>query len=68
MQNAPYVFPIIGGRKVEYLMANIEALELVLSDDHIRYIESVTPFDPGFPTSLFVSKKHQYFRNIPITV
>lgn len=33
MQNTPYVFPIIGGRKVEQLMANIEALKIALSED-----------------------------------
>ncbi|KAF9555638.1 Aldo/keto reductase [Agrocybe pediades] len=49
MQKTPYVFPIIGGRKVEHLMANVEALELVLTDDQIRYLESIVPFDPGFP-------------------
>ena len=55
MQKAPYVFPIIGGRKVEHLMANLEALEITLSDDHIKYLESVEPFDPGFPYTVIVS-------------
>ena len=55
MQKAPYVFPIIGGRKVEHLMANIEALEISLSDDQIKFLESVVPFDPGFPNSMIVS-------------
>ncbi|OCB88659.1 Aldo/keto reductase [Sanghuangporus baumii] len=49
MQKTPYVFPIIGGRKVEHLMANIEALKISLSDEQIRYIESILPFDEGFP-------------------
>ncbi|KAL5498134.1 AAD14_4 [Sanghuangporus vaninii] len=49
MQKTPYVFPIIGGRKVEHLMANIEALKISLSDEQIKYIESILPFDPGFP-------------------
>ncbi|KAF8814288.1 Aldo/keto reductase [Phlegmacium glaucopus] len=30
MQKTPYVFPIIGGRKVEHLLANLEALEIFL--------------------------------------
>ncbi|KAL5498361.1 AAD14_8 [Sanghuangporus vaninii] len=50
MQKTPYVFPIIGGRKVEQLMANIEALKISLSDEQIQYLESILPFDPGFPT------------------
>ncbi|KAF8120577.1 NADP-dependent oxidoreductase domain-containing protein [Boletus edulis] len=53
MQKAPYVFPIIGGRKVEQFEANVEALEIVLSPEHIQYLESILPFDPGFPVALF---------------
>ncbi|KAG6376939.1 NADP-dependent oxidoreductase domain-containing protein [Boletus reticuloceps] len=53
MQKAPYVFPILGGRKVEQLEANVEALEIVLSPEHIQYLESILPFDPGFPVALF---------------
>ncbi|KAF8814302.1 Aldo/keto reductase [Phlegmacium glaucopus] len=52
MQKTPYVFPIIGGRKVEHLMANLEALEISLNNDQIQYLESVVPFDPGFPASM----------------
>ena len=55
MQKTPYVFPIIGGRKVEHLLANIEALEITLSNDHIKYLESVVPFEPGFPYWMIVS-------------
>lgn len=55
MHKTPYVFPIIGGRKVEHLMANIDALKISLSDEQIKYIESVLPFDPGFPNSFIVS-------------
>lgn len=49
MQKAPYVFPIIGGRKVAQLEANIQALEIALSDEQIAYLESILPFDKGFP-------------------
>jgi len=52
MQKTPYVFPIIGGRKVEHLEANLEALEIVLTPEHIKHLESVVPLDPGFPISL----------------
>ena len=55
MQKTPYVFPIVGGRKVEHLMANIEALEITLSNDQIKYLESVVPFEPGFPYWMIVS-------------
>ena len=55
MQKTPYVFPIVGGRKVEHMMANIEALEITLSNDQIKYLESVVPFEPGFPYYVIVS-------------
>ncbi|CAL1714333.1 unnamed protein product [Somion occarium] len=53
MQKVPYVFPIIGGRKVEHLHQNLEAMEIALSPEHIRYLESILPFDLGFPYSEF---------------
>ena len=55
MHKAPYVFPIIGGRKVEHLHGNIEALDIALTDEQIKELESAVPFDSGFPTNLFVS-------------
>ena len=58
MQKTPYVFPIVGGRKVEHLVANLEALDLTLEDEHIKYLESILPFDFGFPYSAFVSSQY----------
>ena len=55
MQKTPYVFPIIGGRKVEHLNANIEALKISLSKEQIEYLEDIIPFNPGFPTTMIVS-------------
>lgn len=55
MQKTPYVFPIIGGRKVEHLKANIEALKISLSDEQIKYLESIIPFQPEFPNWMIVS-------------
>lgn len=49
MQKTPNVFPIIGGRKVEHLKDNIQALSLKLSDEQIKYLENQTEFDVGFP-------------------
>lgn len=57
MQKAPYVFPIIGGRKVEHLQANLEALEIALSDEQIQKLDNIVPFNKGFPFSIFVSSK-----------
>ncbi|KAK5991892.1 Norsolorinic acid reductase B [Cladobotryum mycophilum] len=46
---APYVFPIVGGRKIEHLKANIEALGLKLTEDEVEQIEKAVPFDFGYP-------------------
>lgn len=45
----PYVYPIIGGRKIEHLKGNIEALGIYLSDEEVDEIDSAVPFDIGFP-------------------
>jgi hypothetical protein len=55
MQKTPYVFPIIGGRKVDHLMANIDALNITLKPEHVKYLESIIPFDIGFPGAMIVS-------------
>jgi aryl-alcohol dehydrogenase-like predicted oxidoreductase len=54
MQKVPFVFPIVGGRKVEHLLQNIEALDISLSTEQMQYIESIIPFDLGFPSNLIV--------------
>ncbi|GLB45500.1 putative aryl-alcohol dehydrogenase [Lyophyllum shimeji] len=51
LQKAPRVFPLIGGRKVEHLRANIEALNINLSKEQMAYLESASEFDPGFPSN-----------------
>ena len=45
----PYVFPIVGGRKVEHLQDNIQALKIKLTAEQIKSLESVKPLDLGFP-------------------
>jgi len=49
LQKTPYVFPLVGGRKVEYLQQNIKALEISLSPEQIQRIEGANPIDLGFP-------------------
>ncbi|RPD62345.1 Aldo/keto reductase [Lentinus tigrinus ALCF2SS1-7] len=49
MQKVPYVFPIISGRKVEHLYANIKALDISLTEEQIKKIEAAVPFVPRFP-------------------
>lgn len=56
MHKAPYVFPIVGGRKIEHLKGNIDALGLELSEEDIAKIEGAADFDLGFPMN-FLSRK-----------
>ncbi|KJJ30968.1 putative aryl-alcohol dehydrogenase [Aspergillus flavus AF70] len=51
LSKAPYVFPIIGGRKIEHLKDNIKALEIRLTEAQIEYLESIKPFDFGYPAN-----------------
>ncbi|TPX71365.1 hypothetical protein SpCBS45565_g01133 [Spizellomyces sp. 'palustris'] len=51
MHKVPYVFPIVGGRKIEH--RNIEALEKVhLTAEDIKTIEDASPIDLGFPHNM----------------
>ncbi|KAH9985162.1 Aldo/keto reductase [Russula vinacea] len=52
LHKTPYVFPIVGGRKVEHLKQNIQALDITLSPEQIRRIDEAKPFDVGFPYTL----------------
>lgn len=55
MHKSPYVTPIIGGRKMEHLKANIEALKIRLTEAEIDVVESAYPFDVGFPMNFLAS-------------
>ncbi|KAK4047038.1 putative aryl-alcohol dehydrogenase aad14 [Microbotryomycetes sp. JL221] len=49
MSKTPYVFPLVGGRKVEHLHDNIKALTIKLTPEQINRIEEIKQFDLGFP-------------------
>ncbi|OAP62503.1 hypothetical protein AYL99_04708 [Fonsecaea erecta] len=51
MQKTINVFPIVGGRKVEHLQANIKSLSIKLTDEQIQFLESQSEFNPGFPST-----------------
>lgn len=57
MHKAPYVFPLVGGRKVEHLHDNIKALSISLSEKQMEFLESQVDIDPGFPHTLLVSSR-----------
>ena len=54
LQKMPYIFPLLGGNKISQLRANIEALKISLSDEQIKEIEAVVPFDLGYPQKYIV--------------
>lgn len=49
MSKAPYVFPVLGGRKIEHMRSNIEALGLKLKEEEIVEIDEAYGFKMGFP-------------------
>ncbi|TQN65790.1 putative aryl-alcohol dehydrogenase AAD14 [Colletotrichum shisoi] len=54
MQKARYVFPMVGGRKVEQLEDNIKALSIRLTEEQIQKIEGYKTFDIGFPMNVIL--------------
>ncbi|KAJ7575758.1 Aldo/keto reductase [Mycena floridula] len=61
LHRTPYVFPIIGGRKVEHLLANLEGLNISLSPEQMKRIEAATPFDIGFPHDMIGTGEEDNF-------
>lgn len=61
---AKHVFPLIGGRKIEHLKQNIEALSIKLTPEQIEYLESVVPFDIGFPSN-FIGQDPAISKQVP---
>ncbi len=51
MQKTPYVFPIVGGRKLEHIKGNVAALSVSLTQEDIKEIEGAYEFDFGFPST-----------------
>ena len=49
LPQTPYVYPIVGGRKVDHLKGNIEALGLRLDDAEMAKIDAAYGFEMGFP-------------------
>jgi len=49
MRKAPYIYPIVGVRKVSHLKDNIAALKVRLSDEDVAELEASSDFSLGFP-------------------
>jgi hypothetical protein len=61
----PFVYPIVGGRKIEHLKGNIEALALELSAQEIDEIDSAVDFEVGFPMNfLFEFGGGEYYSKV----
>ena len=58
LNKAPYVFPIVGQRKIEHLNDNIKALSIDLSKEDMDEIDNAVPFDPGFPLNFIFRSKY----------
>ena len=54
LHKTPYVFPLVGGRKVEHLKQNVQALDISLSPEQMRRIDDAKPLDFGFPHMIIV--------------
>ncbi|KAL4820984.1 NADP-dependent oxidoreductase domain-containing protein [Aspergillus spinulosporus] len=70
LHKTPYVFPIVGQRKIEHLKANVKALEIELSKEDMDKIDMAVPFDPGFPMSFIFPGKYDLtltVADIPLT-
>lgn len=52
MSKTTNVFPLVGGRKIEHLRDNIQALSIRLTDEQVAFLESVRPLDVGFPQNM----------------
>lgn len=63
LKKAPYVFPVIGGRKVEHVQRNIEALSVELSPEELGDLDSTAPFDIGYPLSFLFETPQQKYRS-----
>ena len=57
------MFPLVGGRKVEHLEQNVQALDISLSLEQIQRIESAKPIELGFPHNIIVRTPIQ----LPVT-
>ncbi len=54
-QKAPCVVPIIGARKHDQLLDNLNAESLTLSDEHMKRLDAVSAITMGFPHDFLTS-------------
>ncbi|TCD60160.1 hypothetical protein EIP91_010631 [Steccherinum ochraceum] len=49
MHKTTHVFPLLGVRNIDQLNENVSALDVHLAPEHMTYLESILPFEPGAP-------------------
>ncbi|KAJ0417821.1 Aldo/keto reductase [Aspergillus carlsbadensis] len=59
LHKVPYIFPIVGQRDPKHLLANVNALSVSLSAQEVREIDSVVPFDAGFPLNFLFGPEYR---------
>lgn len=67
MHKTPNVYPIVGGRKVEHLRGNVEALSLDLTPEEVKEIDDAYPFDAGFPNNFIFEFRGRQKYDISLT-
>lgn len=65
IEKTPYVFPIVGVRKVDHIKGSISALKVSLTEEEIGEIEDAYHFDHGFPHTFLSGTLFQGGRPLP---
>ncbi|KAI1116092.1 aryl-alcohol dehydrogenase [Nemania sp. NC0429] len=66
MAKYPWVYPIVGGRKVHHLEENIQSITIKLTDKQIEELESATKFDIGFPGTFIGAELQETLKFPPL--
>ena len=64
MHAAPDVYPIVGGRTINHLKGNIEALKIRLSEEELQEIEQAYGFKFPFPWSFIQGTEKNAHRRL----
>ncbi|KAF9455189.1 NADP-dependent oxidoreductase domain-containing protein, partial [Collybia nuda] len=68
LHKTPYVFPLVGGRKVEHLHANLEALDISLTDAQMKELEAASELDLGFPSGFIVGHALYFCKDLVLNL
>jgi hypothetical protein len=57
----------VGGRKLEHLQDNIQALSISVTTAQIEYLQSIEPLDLGFPNNFIGAGLRSTGKSSPLT-